>query len=151
MEGMKVFFMAASRSFGGNLDVYNKIFNVIKETGNRLILKTDPISYKESIGGGDVSFDNEDWKILCKREVDAAQMCDVAIFDATNKASFGVGYLAALTLAAGKPCLLLLHKDSLGGSIITGLEHPMLTREYFDEDNIGKIVEQFLKQGKRLI
>lgn len=69
----------------------------------------------------------------------------IAIFDVTNKASFGVGFLANLCLAGQVPSLFLLSEDSRNGSIMTGLIHLCLERKIYNHRAVGTIVSSFLK------
>jgi hypothetical protein len=141
---MTVFFMAATPAFQQNRDTYAIIFKTIKNLGYTLALQQDDASFIGALGDQD-TLDQHDWEIMCSREVDAVSRCDLAIFDATNKATFGVGYLAALALQQNKPVLLLLRDNSLQGSIITGLKHPTLRRASFNDGNVRVVVGEFLR------
>ena len=135
--------MAASTTFVENVTTYERIFEVVKKLGHTLLPRNDVTSMIESIGND--TLDVDDWRVMCQREHNNLQECDAAIFDATNKATFGVGYYAALALQANKPTLFLLREGSLEGSIITGLEHRMLIRKYFKENTIEGIIRGFLE------
>lgn len=141
---MKVLFGMASTGFKNNEQAYYIIQKAIKDCGHTPYFEGQVETLAESLG--DKEIDKQDWSVLCHRELKAAQECDIAIFDVTNKASFGIGYMAAICLARAVPTLFLLQKGSMGGSFISGLEHPNLEREYYDDKNIHGAVSSFLKE-----
>ena len=135
-------FAGSSTKFSQNILAVNHVKQAISDAGHQLTLDLDEQTTIESVG--DAGNDKEDWHILAQREINAAQDCDVAIFDVTDKASFGVGYMAAIVLGANKPTLFLTREGSLEGSFISGLEHVKITRSIYTPSTLANIVIRFL-------
>jgi hypothetical protein len=141
---MKVYLEVASTAYRENSKYYNKVLETIAAMGHNAV-QADAATQIESVGDKN-TLDDDDWHILCEREVRQVLQSNIIILDVTNKATFGVGYLAALALENNKPTLFLQRDDSLRGSFINGLRHPKLTRATFANiDDLTGIVEGFLK------
>lgn len=89
--------------------------------------------------------DQEEWELLCKRDIELLNVADIVIVEVSNKATFGTGYMAALALIASKPTLFLLQEDSVRGSFTAGLKHSMLTRKTYNSRNVEQLVKDFLE------
>lgn len=147
---MKVAFMVPSVLYAQNEHIYKRVNAAIEQAGHTLCLPGDGLLVSEAMGDKN-ALDAEDWQLLCSRELVAAQECDAAIVDVTDKATFGVGYFAATALQAGKPTLFLMHKNSLQGSVISGLQHKRLSRAVYDEyDAKGVVLEYLRGVGERI-
>lgn len=142
---MNILFGVSSLKYSVNQKNYFVVEQTIKMRGHNLYFDNQYETAIESIGNAQNILSRQDWQILCKRELRAAEECEVAIFDVSNKASFGIGYIASICLARKVPTLFLLSVDSLNGSIISGLEHPNLIRQTYTSQNIQKVVEDFLE------
>lgn len=128
--------MVPSIGYAQNKHIYNRVGTATERAGHGLCLKGDDLLGSETVGDK-YALGAEVWGLLCARELAAASDCDIAIVGVTNKATFGVGYFAAIALQAGKPTLFLMHKNSLQGSVISGLRH--------EKSNIETTVQTFLE------
>ena len=137
---MKVLFGVASLNYQQN----KRIKLSIKAAGHSVYFENDHETAIESADKPSFLMP-EDWLVLCRRELAAANDCDAAIFDVTNKATFGVGFLASIRLSRAVPTLFLLSEGSRNGSIITGLEQPQLMRRIYNSKNVGTIVSNFIE------
>ncbi len=140
---MKVLFGVASLAFPEKRDLILDVERTIKALGHELLFDGQKETAIES--KGDTGLDAHDWRVLCQREIAAAKTCDVAIFDVTDKATFGIGFMASVCLERDIPTLFLLSESSLGGSFICGLERPALTRRSYNKENAESVVAEFLK------
>lgn len=145
---MKVLFGVASLNYQQNKRIYETVKLSIKAAGHSVYFEND---HETAIESADKpSFlTPEDWQVLCQRELATANDCDAAIFDVTNKATFGVGFLASICLSRAVPTLFLLSEGSRNGSIITGLEQPQLMRRTYNSKNVGTIVSNFIEGVRR--
>lgn len=145
---MIVHFIAPSSGYKQKVDVIRRIQNAVMGQGHKLTHSTAADS-STMLEMGLGILDKEEWELLYKRDMSLLGEADIAIFECSNKATFGVGYLAAHALMLGKPTLLLLDKDGLGGSFTVGLTHAMLTRKFYTEYNVEKNVSEFLEGLKQ--
>lgn len=141
---MKVLFAAASTSYARNMEVYERIKKQIQALGHEVYFDGQDATAVESTGSVR-SLDDDDWKVLCDREVGAAQECDAAIFDVSDKATFGVGFMASICVSKGTPTLFLLRDDTVGGSFVSGLQRACLQRKSFNTANVAGKVRKFLE------
>ncbi|HSE61556.1 MAG TPA: nucleoside 2-deoxyribosyltransferase [Candidatus Saccharimonadales bacterium] len=139
---MIVHFVAPTPQFEKNQASYQKIIDAIIASGYE---PSSEFSQRvpTEIEMGLSMLDQEDWETICRRELARIDACDALIADATNKSTFGVGYEVAIALAQEKPVLLLLRDGSMGGSFISGLMHPLLTRQQFNDAAIKRVVRDF--------
>lgn len=141
---MNVYFDTASLGYDKKIDMIEKVRDVVIELNHTPIGRATsdvPIMTEMSLGILDV----EEWTLLCERDMNILKQADVVIFEVSNKATFGLGFLAAHALMLGKPTLFLLEENCVRGSFTTGFMHEMLTRKVYNRQNIKKIVEEFLK------
>jgi hypothetical protein len=143
---MIVHFVAPSPLYEKDPLLIDKIVKSIRAAGHTPTMsEEDHMTMVEmSIG----ILDQHEWEIMCDRHIELLEGSDIAIFEVSNKATFGAGYLAALALASGKPTLFLREKSSRKGSFTTGLRHPNLTRSIYIHENIEGVVIGFLERFK---
>lgn len=141
---MIVHFVAPSPSYEQKRGIIELIRNKIVQHGHDLMYSraSDPATMIEMSAG---MLDSEDWELLCERDMRLLKEADVVIFEVSDKATFGVGYLAAHALLLNKPSLFLMATGSRPGSFTTGLKHEMLTRKIYDNHNIETIITNFLE------
>lgn len=141
---MIVHFIASSLWTSKNSQRKKIIAEAVQNTGHSMSKNSSEIREVEMAEG---LLDDSDWENICREELSAADRADLLIVEASNKGSFGVGYVAAVCLDRKKPTLLLLEKGSLQGSFINGLKHPLLTRGEYDAENLAEIVIDFIQQN----
>ena len=141
---MIVHFAAPTPGYERNIEKYKQIARAIESLG---YVPTRSISTDIStmIEMGMSILDQEEWELVCEREIEMLSRCDVAIFDTADRATFGIGYQAALSLAAEKPTLLLEDRGGPKGSFISGLKHPQLSRAAYTNDAVEDLVLKFLR------
>lgn len=131
-------------SYEKNAEKYKRILLTIQSLGYRPT-RSATTDQSTLIEMGLGILDQEECEILCKRDLEMLAASDVVIADTTDRATFGVGYQAAVALAAGKPTLLLEVEGATKGSFISGLKHPSLTRAFYAESTLSEAVEKFLR------
>lgn len=143
---MTVYYVAASLQIVENKERYNRAKEYIKLLGHTLLPDYTWASQYEM---SHAILDEEDYAVMHQKELESLDKSDILISDATDKASFGVGYYTAYMLQKKKPVLLLLHEKSLGGSVISSLSSPMLTRKYYTDSNLEGMIKNYLNQFTR--
>jgi hypothetical protein len=139
---MLTHFVAPTPTYRDNIETYRSIFETILAEGHSLT-RDFGAEVATQIEMGLNLLDQDDWETLYNREMAYLSSADALIVDATNKSTFGVGYQAAIALAQQKPVLLLLREGSLGGSFVSGLTNPNLTRRSFNDTNLTHVIRDF--------
>lgn len=87
----------------------------------------------------------QDWAKICQENLASLEMADAGIFEVSDRSCFGVGYVAALMLQAGKSALFLVRPESQpDGSFAAGLEDPLITWAEYNNENVAEIVAKFM-------
>lgn len=145
IEIMVIHFLATTRNIKTKIDTYRKIVSVIHHKGHRVSSDWVEHIYNEVIHN---VARHESWEETCQIELDAAERADLIIVESSLKGgSFGLGYETCLALQKKKPVLLLLGKGQSEGIFLSGLQHSLLTRKEYTEDNLEKIVESFIQEN----
>jgi hypothetical protein len=139
---MIVHFVVPSPLYWINPSLVEKVSNSIRDKGHSLTLGER--DYMTGIEMGMGILEQDDWELMCIRDMARLKDADVAIFEVSNKATFGTGYIAAHALLAKKPTLFLIQEDSTKGSFTVGLKHEMLTRMTYNDHNVESLVKEFL-------
>lgn len=126
-----------------HIHTYKKIIKSLCSLGHSVTNVWAESTYTEM---AESLLDQEDLRLLCTKTMDALMKADLVILDCSDRGVFGIGYQAATALQKGKPTLLLLREGGRQGSFLNGLEHPLLSRGYFNDDNVLSVIEDFLKE-----
>lgn len=87
-----------------------------------------------------------DWRAVATENIAAIKRSDVVIIEITSY-NFSQGYQLAAALEHKKPTLVL-YRDSLPGSIITGFTNQLFTHHFYaTNDDLRKYVASFLKKN----
>lgn len=140
---MKVYFGAAITLSRKLLPQYQKIVEIIKKQGHR-VLSEYVVDPKLKIGDG---LSPED---LFARETETIEKADVMIAEVTT-ASWGTPLLMSHALNHGKPVLALFYKDAKQKIPIMIKGHPELYSESYDEDNIRLLLKKYFKHFANMI
>lgn len=144
---MLIHFVAPTPKYADNIHTYLSIFKAVTSEGHTLTRDFGAEAATQIEMGLDM-LDQDEWEMICQRELDYLTNADVLIVDATDKSTFGVGYQTALALSSNKPTLVLLRETSLGGSFISGLLHGSLARRTFTDGNVYEVVCDYLRTLK---
>lgn len=142
---MKVYFSFPTTFFSKYRDIYEKIQEQIINSGFELFGETDQTAIEQ----GEGLLDENDWEILYQRHLNAVRDSDLVIVDASDKSTFGIGFISAVALQSNKPLLILLRENCIGGAFISGLQHPLLERKFFTASNVQGVVDNFLKAQEK--
>lgn len=138
---MNVYFSANARSLE-NYDSYRQIVKAIQNEGGIIIHGWLEVSALRK----DLPDKNADWwNSMPSEAIAGIRNSDVVIVEATGQSSLGVGYEMTTALSWGKPVLALVRNDFIEGSYIKGVEHPLLSFQYYEAQNVVRIVKKFLR------
>ncbi|MFH0864499.1 MAG: hypothetical protein V1858_05440 [Candidatus Gottesmanbacteria bacterium] len=134
---MKIFFAAAFTYSRKNLPNYQKIVKTLEKMGHEVLSKhvADP---KTKLGDG-LSPEK-----LYARETNNAESADAMVAEITTP-SWGTPFLMAHALEHNKPVLALFYGDNPQEIPLMIKGHPDLYVENYDEDNIERILKQYLE------
>ena len=136
---MQIYFTA---SFSGGRQFfkqYKKILHLLKK-GNELVGGEQLLGEKETNGN------LEKVKTVFEREKKRIEQADLVVAE-VSQPSLGVGSEIAYALTLDKPVLSLFYKESqnLLSPMIAGNPSDNLYLEHYNDDNLGRLIKNFLK------
>lgn len=145
---MIIYFSASTRYIKKDIDIYRKILHYVRLLGHVISRDWVETSYVR-----EVQHDEEqsklkdlDWVIVEEAER-AIEGAELVIAEATDSSTFGVGYEVAYALQRRKPTLLLVKKEKAATSYASGLRGDFVTFKKYDDANLQKIIEDFIKEN----
>src|SRR3989338_4539339 len=146
---MKIYFTA---SFSGGRQFfkqYQKILTFLKR-GNILVGGEQLLGEKEINGTHAIPLSGTPWgkdkvQKVFEREKERIENADLVVAE-VSQASLGVGSEIAYALTIDKPVLALFYKESknLLSPMIAGNPSDNLYLEHYDEDNLRRLIKNFL-------
>lgn len=140
---MIVYFSASARELKEKLPLYRKIIDIIYSLGHTIALEwVEPAGYR--IARGEVF---GDLKSIVRDAQAGIESAETVIAEVSGGSAFGVGYEVALALQRRKPVLLLVDEARLQDSYATGLINKFITLKAYNDRNLEKIIEDFIKDN----
>src|SRR3989338_6278060 len=141
---MKIYFSAASQVKPEKKVIYRRIVDWLNNQGHEVFEKilsqhlpvTDKISSKEA----------KDW---FKEWSTYISESDIAVFEGSYPATIHLGLDIGLTLAKGKPTVILF-APKLDPALITRHHSGQLIKSEYDKDNLEQVLEWCLSEAKNL-
>lgn len=141
---MIVYFSASSRNLERDLPTYKRIVNIVHSLGHTVSHNwLEPARLRRERAGS--SFGS--LEALVKDVEAAIESAEVLIAEATGGSCFGVGYEVSLALNKRKPVLALLNKRAEQESYVVGITNNLLTTKKYDEGNLEKCIEDFIRSN----
>ena len=142
---MKIYFSAASQVKPEKKVIYRRIVDWLNNQGHEVFEKvlsqhlpvTDKISSKEA----------KDW---FKEWSAYLGECDVAVFEGSYPGTIHLGLEIGLTLAKGKPTVILF-APKLDPALITKHHSSQLIKSEYDTDNLEAVLSWCLEEAKSLM
>jgi nucleoside 2-deoxyribosyltransferase len=140
---MKVFIVGSDRGVKENLDLYNKIADLIEQQGQN-VDRTWITANKESDAG--------DFHNAYKRNMNSIKSCDVLVAEITQVTS-GVGFILSTAINLKKPVLALFNKNAkhLPSTHIKGSDNKLLQYEEYELDSLPDVLKLYFKNVKNLL
>lgn len=140
---MKVHFITSRESINKDIVTLRKIVSLIKAAGHSLPSEWIDLAYERQQEGDHAS---ADWRKIYKENLETIAQSDVVIAETTYE-NFGVGYQIANAVQQKKPVLLLRHANADKNAFATGVEDGWVRHEEYDEQNIEKIIANFINEN----
>lgn len=145
MQKTKVFFSCSTTMFIDHAPRYRKVIQTIKDSGFDVISNISIEEFDNPIKHKDYSrySDSSTYQATIKKMLDA----QIVVIDASVH-SMTLGVLLAYARANHKPCLLITkeRKNDTQDMFVSGATDSSFTYEIYSEDNISKIIEEFLRK-----
>ena len=145
---MNIYFSASSRYIKRDIETYRKILHGVRLSGHVVSRDWVETSYMR-----EMQHDKErsklegiDWTIVEETER-AIEGAELVIAEASDSSTFGVGYEVAYAIQRRKPTLLLVKKNKASMSYASGLKSDFITFKRYDDANLQKSVEDFIKEN----
>jgi nucleoside 2-deoxyribosyltransferase len=141
---MLVHFIASKNNLNKEIEDLRKIVLAIHKEGHVLThdwLEPAYLKFAKTNKKDTVS-----WKEIISSSIKAIPKCDVLIAEVTAE-DLEVGYEIGAAVSQKKPILLLRKEGSTQKPYLEGLEHHYIKRSEYNDDNLNRIVESFLKEN----
>jgi hypothetical protein len=143
---MIIYFSGSTRNIKQDIYIYRKIIKSVRSLGHSLHndwVETEWL--RESQRGKDGTRRPWDLSVIVEASEISIDASELVIAEASDVSTFGVGYEVALGLQRKKPVLALVRSEAVGESYVTGIKHDLLTIKKYDDAEVQKIVEDFIK------
>lgn len=137
---MKVHLITSRTTLENDIATLRQIMTIIKQDGHSLARDWIEDEYKRIKSP---SLPITDWSDIYKENLGAITKADVVIAETTYE-NFAVGYLIAFAVQLKKPVLLLRHATADKNAFVSGVENGWTVRKEYAENNLKKILEDFL-------
>lgn len=151
---MKIHLISSMREFQDDFEIIEKIANTVQDSGSAIALNWFNSVYDRQVRGvrKETSFD---WVEIVETNIQAATSADALIVEG-SRFNYSQGFQTALALEHGKPVLNLYredlpeYKEWPDKLFVSGIANPLFTsRSYKNEDDLQKIVTEFLEQNAK--
>lgn len=146
---MIVYFSASSRNITNDIKVYRQILSRIYALEH--VIASDWVEVAvHRAGRFGVDDGHVGWNIrdIVRNAEAGIERAEVVICEASGASAFGVGFEMAMALRNKKPVLCLIREESSEDTYAVGIsKSDLLTVKMYNEQNLDRIVEQFLKEN----
>ncbi len=144
---MIIHFSASTRNISHDIHKYRKILNKTRQLGHSIAHDWVETAWLKTQSQGRDT-EGRDLKEIVMEVESGLEMGELAIVEASNISTFGVGYELALALQKKKPTLVLVDAQVASYSYAAALAHDLLTIcIYKDEASMEKGVEVFIREN----
>lgn len=153
---MKVHLISSMREFQEDFENVRIIANIIQDSGHTIALNWFSGVYDRQARGINKE-STFDWAEIVDTNIHTTITSDVLIIEG-SRFNYSQGFQTALALEHGKPVLNLYredlpeYKEWPDKLFVSGIANPLFTsRAYKNEDDLQKIVTEFLEQNAKKI
>lgn len=140
---MKIFFVASIYGKERHRETYQKIVDILKHTGNKIIAGHILKTSKRDLEG----WDNEKRIAFHKKVIDGVKRADMVVAEISSS-STSVGYLISLALECGKPAVVL-YSGEKEPHILSTIEQAdkLLLLKYSNLNELEGSLAEFVKDA----
>ena len=140
---MIIYFSGTMRDIKRDAPVYKRILRAMRAQGHLIAYDWVETALLREARGEKAIFKRDGFA-----EIEGAiEGAELLVAEASDGSAFGVGYEVSLALQKRKPVLILVRSESIETSYAAGIVNELATVRTYDEDNLDKVVEDFLNEN----
>jgi len=140
---IRVHLIASRGNVQENIESLRRITKLILKEKHEIARDWVETAYSNYVNKQETS---ADWSKIYQLNLETIAKADIVIAETTSN-SFGVGYQVAVAVQQKKPTLLLRNESASADAFATGVVDPWVKSLSYNEDNLDKIIKDFLDEN----